>query len=114
MNSHDVLVVLNSSRFGQGNPQLGEKLMKAFLEALKGSEERPRAILLYNAAVVLATDQSPVCPLLQSLEEDGIEILVNEDSLTFYGLGSVRKVGEPVSMEDMTARMLGASLILKP
>ena len=33
--SQDVLVVLNSSRFGQGNPQLGERLMKNFLNSLQ-------------------------------------------------------------------------------
>lgn len=114
MSDHDVLVVLNSSRFGQGNPQLGEKLMKSFLESLSQSETKPKAILLYNSAVVLSTDQSPVCETLQALEEAGVEILVNEDSLTFYSLGGVRKAGSPVSMEDMASRMLNASLIVKP
>ena len=54
------VVVLNSSRFGQGNPRLGEKLMKKFLNALEDGEMLPETIILYNSAVVLLTDGSPI------------------------------------------------------
>ncbi|MBF0579745.1 hypothetical protein IM774_08140 [Erysipelotrichaceae bacterium RD49] len=114
MSENEVLVVLNSSRFGQGNPQLGEKLMVSFLESLADLDAKPRAILLYNSAVVLATDQSAVLPALDTLEKLGVEILVNEQSLTFYNLGGNRKVGQPCDMATMSQRMMNAALIVKP
>ncbi len=114
MSENEVLVVLNSSRFGQGNPQLGEKLMVSFLESLADLDAKPRAILLYNSAVVLATDQSAVLPALDTLEKLGVEILVNEQSLTFYNLGGNRKVGQPCDMATMSRRMMNAALIVKP
>ncbi len=112
--SDEVIIVFNSSRFGQGNPQLGEKLMISFLESLADQSAKPRAILLYNSAVVLATSQSPASTQLDTLEKMGVEILVNEQSLAFYNLGSVRTVGKPADMTAMTERMLNAGLVVKP
>lgn len=114
MSDHEVLVILNSSRFGQGNPQLGEKLMKAFLESLSQAETKPAAILLYNSAVMLATSQSPLCDALAALEKAGVEILVNEESLDFYALSPILKAGKTVDMAAMSEKMLNASLIVKP
>lgn len=112
--SQDVLVILNSSRFGQGNPQLGERLMKSFLSSLATSKSRPTSILLYNSAVVLASDESPVLSSLQALEKEGIEILVNEESLSFYSLDEALKVGASCPLSVMSEKMMNADLIVKP
>ena len=112
--SQDVLVVLNSSRFGQGNPQLGERLMKSFLKSFSTNETRPTAILLYNSAVVLASEESAVLEDLQALEKEGIEILVNEESLSFYNLDTVFKVGKSCPLSEMSEKMMNADLIVKP
>ncbi|MGM9961142.1 MAG: hypothetical protein ACI32F_07550 [Allobaculum sp.] len=112
--SQDVLVILNSSRFGQGNPQLGERLMKTFLSSLATGKTRPTAILLYNSAVVLASSESPVLEDLQTLEKEGIEILVNEESLSFYSLDAALKAGTSCPLADMSEKMMNADLIVKP
>lgn len=110
----EVIVVLNSSRFGQGNPHLGEKLMQSFLSSLQSLSTRPTSILLFNTAIVLSTSQSPVCEELEKLANAGIEILVNEESMEFYALNSIQKVGRLANMEEMSQKMLEASLIVKP
>lgn len=112
--SQDVLVVLNSSRFGQGNPQLGERLMKSFLNSLVSNSTRPTAILLYNSAVVLASEESAVLEDLQTLEKEGIEVLVNEESLSFYNLDTVLKAGKSCPLSEMSEKMMNADLIVKP
>ncbi len=114
MTDHEVIVVLNSSRFGQGNPHLGEKLMSAFLASLNASSNKPTSILLFNTAIVLSTTQSPVWEELDKLAQAEVDILVNEESMEFYALNSIQKVGRLVSMEEMSEKMLNASLIVKP
>ena len=112
--SNEVLIVLNSSRLGQGNPRLGESLMTSFLESVLTGQARPVAILLYNSAVVLATDQSPVCPVLKKCADPGIDILVNQESLEFYSLDKSVCAGHPASMDEMTQRMMNAATVVKP
>lgn len=112
--SSEAILVLNSSRFGQGNPRLGELLMKDFLEALSLSEAAPAAALLYNSAVVLACKDSPVLEQLQALEKGGCAILVNQESLAFYSLEDSLSVGTKTDIAAMTDRMLKADLVLKP
>lgn len=110
----EVLVVLNSSRFGQGNPRLGESLMKEFLRSVLVGDSHPAAILLYNSAAALACKDSPVLETLKALEEGGCEILVNTESLEFYSLEEALEAGKSELLKPMTERMLHADLILKP
>ena len=108
------VLVLNSSRFGQGNPRLGESLMEDFLKTVANSDSRPAAILLYNSAVGLACKDSKMLEPLQALAEGGCDILVNEESLIFYSLAANLEAGKPSSIEDMTKRMLAADVVIKP
>ncbi len=112
--TNEVLIVLNSSRLGQGNPRLGESLMNSFIESVLAQDARPAAILLYNSAVVLATSQSPICPVLQKCAQEGIDVLVNQESLEFYSLDGALQAGHSSSMSAMTSRMLNAAVIVKP
>lgn len=112
--SNESILVLNSSRFGQGNPRLGESLMKGFLEALSLSESAPAAVLLYNSAVVLACKESPVLEQIKALEKGGCAICVNQESLEFYSLEGSLEAGKPMDISAMTKRMLDADVILKP
>ena len=108
------IVVLNSSRFGQGNPRLGESLMEDFLDTLAKSVNVPQAILLYNSAVVLACKDSKLLKPLKALADLGCKVLVNEESLVFYSLAANLECGEPTSLKDMTESMMEADAVIKP
>lgn len=108
------IVVLNSSRFGQGNPRLGESLMEDFLDTLAKSVNVPQAILLYNSAVVLACKDSKLLKPLKALADLGCKVLVNEESLVFYSLAANLEYGEPTSLKDMTECMMEADAVIKP
>lgn len=114
MKKDEVIVVLNSSRFGQGNPQLGEKLMKLFFAQLEKTQQTPAAILLYNTAVILACQDSPVQEAMEALVKAGVDVLVNEESLEFYSLGTQLKAGHSTPLAEMTERMLSAQTLIKP
>lgn len=108
------VLVLNSSRFGQGNPRLGESLMNDFLAGAADSPLCPAAVILYNTAVVLACKDSVVLSMLQAMEEKGVSVLVNSESLDFYSLTEQLEAGKPCSMAEMTDILFEAETVIKP
>lgn len=108
------ILMFNSSRFGQGNPRLGESLMKDFFEALAMMDEKPDAILFYNSAVILACKDSPVLNPLQSLAKRGTEVLVSASSLHFYNMDKILAAGRIADMEEMAGLIMQADSVIKP
>jgi len=74
--SRDV-VFITTDRLGTGDRQLGEILMKAFLNTLWDAEPKPAKLLFLNDAVRLTTEGSEVLDSLKLLEEAGIEFYQN-------------------------------------
>ena len=113
-NEYPIVVALNSSRFGQGNPRLGESLMKDFLQSVSTEKNRPDAILLYNSAVVLACQDSELHAQLETLEKAGTAILANQESLEFYSLSERLVCGKSADMEQMSTVLMQAAKVIKP
>lgn len=106
------VLFLTSSRFGQGNPRLGEMLMKDFLTSLPENKYVPSAIILVNSAVVLACSQSELHPLVAAIEQAGVKVLVNEESLSFYSMESSLQAGQPCSAQKMSDCLLAAESVI--
>lgn len=110
----NTVVVISSSKMGEGNDQLGATLMKAFIYALGQQEELPKTILFYNGGAFLTCEESPALDDLLSLEAQGVEILTCGTCLDFNGLTGKLKVGEVTNMYAIVEKMTQASLIVKP
>lgn len=95
------VVVLNSNKMGQGDEELGTRLMVNFLSRLIDAELKPQMILLYNSGVKLAAKGSPVLESLQSLENLGIEIISCGTCVNFYGLADQIEAGRVSNMPEI-------------
>ena len=70
----ETVIFVNQAHMGHGNPELGARILKTFLQkarSLAGLE----AILLVNGGVQLVRGDSPVRAELAMLEEQGVEII---------------------------------------
>ncbi len=103
------VLVLSSSRMGQGNPRLGEALLVSFFHQLEEREDVPGTIVLYNAGCVLACEDSPILNSLKALEDRGIDIAISNQSLEFYRMENTLSVGRAVDMEEMIQILMRAS-----
>jgi len=110
----NTVVVISSSRMGEGNDELGGVLMKGFIFALSQLDELPKTILFYNGGAPLTCEESPALEDLRSLEAQGVEILTCGTCLKYYGMEDKLKVGEVTNMYTIVEKMTGASLIVKP
>jgi hypothetical protein len=78
----DLLLVIGSSGLGDGEPDLGEKLMRTFLKVLLESGDLPAKIICMSSGIFLTTQHSPVLGILKGYEEQGAEILSCEPAWT--------------------------------
>lgn len=107
------LVFITSSCIGQGDDELGGGLMKNFLATLPEMGRDLWRIILLNAGVKLAVQDSPVLEELLALQSQGISILVCGTCLEHFGLLDHKQVGETTNMLDVVTSLQTASKVIK-
>ncbi|HHW98345.1 MAG TPA: sulfurtransferase-like selenium metabolism protein YedF [Firmicutes bacterium] len=91
-------LLVKSDLFGEGDPALGQVLMKSFFHALNESSVLPREIFFVNSAVRLTCQGSPVLAKLEELKEKGVQIFSCGTCLDFYHLNDKLAIGEVTNM----------------
>jgi len=110
----DILLVIESSGLGDGEPDLGERLMKAFLNVLLEGEDLPARVICMNSGIFLTTEGSPVLDILKRYEEKGAEILSCGTCLDYYGRKEKLEVGRPTNMKETVDALLHFKKVVKP
>ena len=108
------MIVISSSKMGEGNDELGTVLMNGFLYAIGQQDTLPKTMLFYNGGATLTCEDSPALEDLKSLEAQGVEILTCGTCLNYYGLSDKLKVGEVTNMYVIAEKMTQASRLVKP
>ena len=108
------VVVISSSKMGDGDEQLGTNLMKAFIYALGQQDELPNTILFYNGGAHVTCEGSLSLEDLKSMEAQGVEILTCGTCLNFYEIADKLAVGGITNMYDIVEKMESADLIIRP
>lgn len=107
-------VVFRSEHLGEGNPVLGDQLMKELFQALLAYPEAPQALLFYNTAVYLVLDDSLVLDAMRQLAARGCEILACKTSLQILAPGRTPAAGRAAPLAELTDRMRQARQLLWP
>jgi len=110
----NIVVVISSSKMGEGSEELGAVLLKGFLYALGQQETLPKTILFYNGGASLTCAESPALEDLKSLASQGVEILTCGTCLNYFGLTEKLEVGEITNMYVIAEKMTRADLLVKP
>ena len=95
------VIVINSDKMGQGNDELGIRLMTNFLSKLIDAENKPQLLVLYNSGVKLAVKGSLVLESLHSLENLGVKIICCGTCVNFYGLADQVEAGRVTNMPEI-------------
>ncbi|QHI73380.1 sulfurtransferase-like selenium metabolism protein YedF [Aminipila terrae] len=113
-NSLNNIVVLSSSKMGEGDSELGNVLMKGFIFALTQLEKLPETVIMYNGGAKLAIENSPCLEDLKTLEKLNVEILICGTCLKHYGIEDSLAVGNVTNMYTIAEKMMNAGSIIKP
>ncbi len=108
------LLILKSSGLGDGEPDLGEKLIKAFLETLYESGTLPARIICLNSGIFLTTEGSSVHEVMRKFLDQGTEIFSCGTCLDYYNRKEKLIIGEPSNMKATVDSFLNFEKIIWP
>jgi selenium metabolism protein YedF len=110
----EMLMILKSSMLGEGEPDLGENLLQAFLSQLLESGTIPARIICINSGIFLTTEGSPSLELMKQYEAQGSEILSCGTCLQYYKREDRLAVGKPTNMRDTVTALKTYKKLLQP
>lgn len=110
----DLLLMLTSSGLGEGEPDLGEKLLGAFLNVLFENGDIPARIICMNSGIFLTTEGSYAEETLRKFEQAGSEILSCGTCLDYYNRKDKLIIGQASNMKETVNAMLAFSKVLSP
>lgn len=105
---------LNSDKMGEGDPQLGRKLLVVFLKKLADSDTKIDVVRCINSGIYLTTEGSKVIDSLQKLEAKGAKIATCGTCLEHFGLNDKLLIGEVGTMDGTVEIMSIADRIIRP
>lgn len=106
-------VFVGKDHVGEGDGDLGYNLMKMALYTLSECGDAPASLLFMNSGVKLvASGEQQVIDSVNSLIEQGTEVLVCGTCLDFYGLKEQLAIGEVSNMYDILGRMREAASVI--
>lgn len=103
----EVVVLIKSSLFGEGDPKLGNILMKSFLVSLLESDKKVKALIFMNSGVELTTRNFEIIEVLKVFEEKGSVIYSCGTCLDFYDLKEELKIGLITNMYSSVELLVG-------
>ncbi|MCF7857854.1 MAG: sulfurtransferase-like selenium metabolism protein YedF [Candidatus Cloacimonetes bacterium] len=109
-----IFLYLNSDKMGQGEPELGKKLMAAFLRTLAKSDINIDVIGCVNSGINLTTEGSVAIKSLRDLEQKGARIASCGTCLDFHNKRDDLLIGEIGSMDQTVLIMSKADKVIKP
>ncbi|MCR5346538.1 MAG: DsrE family protein [Fretibacterium sp.] len=88
--------------------ELGEILMKSFLNTLTKASTPPEAVILMNEGVKLALFNTSTCDHLKALEAQDVRILVSGTCAMHFGITDSIGTGVLANMQDIIAAINNA------
>ncbi len=110
----NLLLLLKSAWLGDGEPDLGERLIKSFLTMLLESGTIPARIICVNSGIFLSTEGSPVEDLLKQFVDRGATVASCTTCLDYYKRKDKLVVGTATDMRDIVGAMLSHKKTLMP
>ncbi len=98
-----VLIQVIHDGMGVADPALQHNLLRKYLLLLQENNTLPGAICFYTSGVKMVVEGSPVLDVLQTLEAQGVRLIVCKTCLEHFGLLEKVRVGIVGGMGDIIA-----------
>lgn len=108
------VLLLTSDAIGQGDEELGKRLMTSFLQILGEVPQKPTTIIFMNSAVKLVVKGAPALEDLRDRERQGVKLLACGTCLSHYELMDAVAVGQVSNMYDIASILLNANKVVSP
>lgn len=106
------VILVSGTTIGQGDQQLGDRLMNQFFSSLTRLEEVVQTVLFVNSGVFLTTQGSHILNSLHSLQERGVEIVSCSTCLEHYQIKDKLCIGTVANMFTITEKLLDSLQVI--
>ncbi len=110
--ANDTVIIFTRNGMGDAPAELQQALAGKFLSLTLQSGQLPAKILFYTEGVRLACDGSPVLEPLRALEAKGVELVLCQTCLVFFGLADKVQVGLVGGMGDILEALQKAGKVI--
>jgi selenium metabolism protein YedF len=110
----DFVIAFTSDKMGEGDEELGRRLITNFVRAIKDLDVLPAKIVFYNNGVKLGIEGSPVYDYLKEIESMGVSLLLCATCVDFYSLQDKVKIGTLSNMFEIAQALASAGNVVKP
>ena len=97
------MIQVTNDGMGAADAELQHTLLRKYLLLLQQNGTLPSAICFYTSGVRMVIEGSPVLDVLQSLEAQGVRLIVCKTCLDYFGLLEKVRVGIVGGMGDIIA-----------
>ena len=111
-NVEPYVVVVKSSKMGEGAAELGEILMRSYLNSLSEGSTLPATIIFYNEGVELLREGCDCVEVLKQIESKEVEIICCGACVEYYGVAP--SVGTISNMFKISSVLAAASKVIYP
>lgn len=105
---------LNSDRIGDGEPELGQRLLRLFLEKLVASDVHVDVVACLNRGVFLTTEEGPALESLRALAARGAIVTTCGTCLEHYGRRERLLIGVVGGMQQTVELFASAERVIAP
>lgn len=105
---------LNSDQIGTVEPELGRKLLRAFLDKLVASDVRIDFVACLNGGILLTTEEGPALESLRALAVRGTVVTTCGTCLEHYGRRERLLIGVAGGMQQTVELFASAERVIAP
>ena len=112
---NDTVIVITKPCLGttsQHDSEFGIEMLDKFLHTLERHSAKPKAICFYTEGVKVVAKGSPIEISLKILEGLGVQLIICETCLKYYGLEGELAVGTIARMVDIVRMMSEADKVI--
>jgi selenium metabolism protein YedF len=105
-------ITMTGEMLGRGDDSLGRILMTKFVRQLSALKPKPDAVIFYNTAVRLLSQDSPYLEAFREMEHAGVELLACGTCAEHFGLTGQIGAGRVTDMREVAATMLTSDRVV--
>lgn len=109
-----VAILIASDRLGEGDEELGRKLMKGFIKVIPELAQRPECLIFINGGAHFVAEGSEVLDVLKGLEKNGVQILACGTCLEHFRIKDKVAVGNVSNMLEIASTLASADRVVRP
>jgi intracellular sulfur oxidation DsrE/DsrF family protein len=106
------VIVFNKNGMGIAPQDLGNTLVKNYLDLLLKEKHLPAALLFYGEGVKLLCNGSEAAGLLAEIENKGVNLIACKTCLNYFGLITEIKAGKIGTMADIITFQMEAGKVI--